>query len=77
MAPVDVPCWDFWLERYEPNEMFWELWSFNLNNEGAPFRDVEDLVDDALNGPLEDTTYKGGTILGQLGALRRLRLDQS
>lgn len=69
--PVDVPCWNFWLERYIPGVQFWAVWKYMMNEQGESYRDLEDLIDDALNGPLTES-YKGGTVLKQVAVLRKL-----
>lgn len=70
--PIDVPCWSFWLEDYIPGAQFWEAWESIMNEQGEPARELEDLMDDALNGPLTES-YKVGTVLGQVAALSRMR----
>jgi hypothetical protein len=61
--PEDVPCYDFWVDTYEPSELFWKLWAWKHDD------NVEDLLGTCLN---QERVYEIGTVLGQMAAKDRI-----
>ena len=65
--PEDVPCWDHWVDRYIPGELFWKLWAWKKRQGLEVKVSASDILGELLRFERTHTV----TVLGQAAALNK------